>query len=174
MNADTAAIPNPGPSSSAVLGAIKKSRGRVTVGDVVSATGMPRAEAETTLRKLLETRRGHLEVGETGTLVYRFDPKLLKRDAEPLLSRMATRSWAAFREAFKVWIVLMLVVYFVVFVVLLIAAFVASQSKGGDRSRVSGFGTFSGGPDGDGGGPTTVADGSSSTGRPKGKRRSRS
>lgn len=140
MTADTTAIPNPALSSSAVLGAIKKSRGRVTVGDVVSATGMPRAETEATLRKLLETRRGHLEVGETGTLVYRFDPKLLKRDDEPLLSRMATRSWAAFREAFKVWIVLMLVVYFVVFVVLLIAAFVASQSKGGDRSRGRGFG----------------------------------
>lgn len=139
MNADTTPTPKSSRSSSEVLGAVRKSRGRVTVGDVVSATGLPRSDVEGTLRKLLESRQGHLEVGETGTLVYRFDPKLLRRDAEPLLSRMATRGWAAFREAFKVWIVLMLVVYFVVFVVLLIAAFVASQSKGGDRSRGRGL-----------------------------------
>jgi hypothetical protein len=43
-------------------------------------------------------------------------------------------------KAFKVWIVLMLVVYFVVFVALVIAALVASQSRGGGRSRGSSWG----------------------------------
>ncbi|MFO8173080.1 MAG: hypothetical protein R6T96_02275 [Longimicrobiales bacterium] len=127
---------NPAP----VLAALKKSRGRVTVGDVVSDTGMPRDQVESVLRDLLESRRGHMEVGETGALVYRFDPKLLKRDAEPLLSRLAGRSRAVFREAFKIWIVLMLVVYFVLFVALLVAAVVASQSRGGGRGRSRDFG----------------------------------
>lgn len=132
--------PDPTRASTLVRTALKKADGRATVGDVVSATGLPRAEAESTLRALLESRRGHLEVGETGTLVYRFDPRLLERNAEPFLSRAASQVWAVFREAFKVWIVLMLVVYFVVFVALLIAALVASQSRGGGRGRGRGFG----------------------------------
>ncbi len=139
-----------GPTARPVLRALRQQRGRVTVGDVVAATGMPRDEAESTLKSLLETRRGHLEVGETGTLVYRFDPKLLQRDAESLWARIRERSWALFTQAFKVWIVLMLVVYFVVFVALLIAALVASESRGGGRGggrrryggRRGGFGGF--------------------------------
>jgi hypothetical protein len=139
MNATASAAPDAAPAATPVLTALRRSKGRVTVGDVVSATGLPHAKVESTLKALLESRRGHLEVGETGALVYRFDPKLLQRDAEPFLSRLANRSWAAFREAFKVWIVLMLVVYFVVFVALLIAALVASQSRGGGRGRGRGF-----------------------------------
>ena len=139
MSSDVAVVADPAGISGSVLTSLKKARGRVTVGDVVSDTGLPSSEVESALRGLLESRRGHLEVGESGTLVYRFDPKLLHRDAEPFLSRLAQRSWVAFREAFKVWIVLMLVVYFVVFVALLIAALVASQSRGGGRGRGRGF-----------------------------------
>jgi hypothetical protein len=112
----------------------------VTVGDAVSETGLPRDRVESILRSLLERHRGHLEVGETGTLVYRFDPRLIQRDAEPFLKRATRATRTALREAFKVWIVLMLVVYFVVFVALLLAALVASQSRGGGRSRGRGFG----------------------------------
>jgi len=136
----TSSDSDPGPFSQPVLKAVRKAGGRVTVGDAVADTGLPREEVEASLRSLLERRRGHLEVGETGTLVYRFDPKLIQRDAEPLWTRVARGSWAVFREAFKVWIVLMLVVYFVVFVALLIAALFASQGRGGGRGRDRGFG----------------------------------
>jgi hypothetical protein len=121
----------------------------VTVGDVVAATALGRDEVEATLRGLLESRRGHLEVGETGTLVYRFDPRLIQRDAEPLWTRIREGAWEIFARLFKIWIVLMLVVYFVLFVVLLVAALVASQSRGGGRGggrrwggRRGGFGGF--------------------------------
>lgn len=130
----------PGPASRPVLQALRKAGGRVTVGDAMAATGLPQDQVESTLHGLLETRRGHLEVGETGTLVYRFDPRLIQRDAEPLLARAGRKIGAGLREAFKVWIVLMLVVYFVVFVVLLLAALVAGQSREGGRSRGRGFG----------------------------------
>ncbi|MGW8267456.1 MAG: hypothetical protein ACWGSQ_13900 [Longimicrobiales bacterium] len=133
-------VTEPRRSSQPVLRALRKAGGRVTVGDAVAATGLPRDEVETTLRGLLETRRGHLEVGETGTLVYRFDPRLIQRDAEPVWRRLARGSWAVFREAFKVWIVVMLAVYFVLFVVLLIAALLAGQSRGGGRGRGRDFG----------------------------------
>jgi hypothetical protein len=129
-----------GPGKRPVLQALRKAGGRVTVGDAVAATGLPQDQVESTLHQLLETRRGHLEVGETGTLVYRFDPRLIQRDAEPLLARVGRRIGVGLREAFKVWIVLMLVVYFVVFVVLLLAALVAGQSREGGRSRGRGFG----------------------------------
>ncbi|MCK5650483.1 MAG: hypothetical protein KAJ42_03855, partial [Gemmatimonadetes bacterium] len=139
MNAEIATVSEAGGATGPVLRALRKPRGRVTLGDAVAATGLPSHEVEATLRALLETRRGHLEVGERGTLVYRFDPRLIQRDAEPFFSRFARRSWAVFKEAFKVWTVLMLVVYFVVFVALLLAAIVASQSKGGGRGRGRGI-----------------------------------
>ena len=139
-----------GPNTRLVLSALRKAKGRVTVGDVVAETGAARDEVESTLRSLLETRRGNLEVGEAGTLVYRFDPKLIQRDAEPLLARLRRGAWQGFSQAFKVWIVLMLLVYFVIFVALIIAALVASQSRGGGRSsgrwggRNRGLGGFRG------------------------------
>ncbi len=139
MNTSIAAVSETGGPTRPVLRALRKAKGRVTLGDAVAATGLPSHEVEATLRALLETRRGHLEVGERGTLVYRFDPRLIQRDAEPFFSRVARRSWAVFKEAFKVWTVLMLVVYFVVFVALLLAAIVASQSKGGGRGRGRGI-----------------------------------
>lgn len=139
MTTQTATPSFPGSSIRPVLRALRKAGGRVTLGDAVSSTGLPSHEVESTLRALLETRRGHMEVGESGTLVYRFDPGLIQRDAEPFLSRVAHKSWEVFKEAFKVWTVLMLVVYFVVFVALLIAALVASQGKGGGRRRGGGI-----------------------------------
>ncbi len=123
------------PDSRPVLKALRRAKGRVTVGDVVAETGMERDHVETTLRALLETRRGNLEVGESGTLVYRFDPRLIERNAEPFWTRLRQGAWAGFTKGFKVWIAVMLVVFFVVFVALIIAALVASQSREGGRSR---------------------------------------
>jgi hypothetical protein len=128
-------MPVSDPDFRPVLKALRKARGRATVGDVVAETGMGRDDVESTLRALLETRRGNLEVGETGTLVYRFDPRLIQRDAEPFWARMRQGVREGLTQAFKAWIVLMLVVYFVIFVALIIAALVASQSRGGGRSR---------------------------------------
>lgn len=136
MHATSIPTPILDPGVRPVLKALRKARGRVTVGDIVTETGMGRDDVEATLRALLETRRGNLEVGESGTLVYRFDPRLIQRDAEPIWARVRRGVWEGFTKAFKAWIVIMLLVYFVVFVALVIAALVASQSRGGGRSRV--------------------------------------
>jgi hypothetical protein len=116
--------------SGSVRTALKELRGRATVGDVVARTGLARPEVEEELRELLGNLRGHLEVGESGTLVYRFDPKLVRRDTEPLWDRVKRTAWRWFQAAFKVWIVLMLVVYVVVFVALLLAAVFAGRDDG--------------------------------------------
>jgi hypothetical protein len=115
-----------------VLRALRRLDGRATVADVSAATGLERSQAEATLRRLLEDRRGHLEVGERGDLVYRFDKGLLSRDAESLWTKVKRGAWSAFKVGFKVWIVATLVIYFVIFVALLIAALFANKDGDGD------------------------------------------
>lgn len=124
-----------------LLRALRRLRGKATLGDVVSATGLPRNEAESALKKLLETRRGHLDVSDSGELLYRFDPKLISRDHTPFWVRFRKAAWTAFKTGFKVWTAVMLVVYFVVFVVLVIAAMTANR----DGDRGGGFGGRRGG-----------------------------
>ena len=120
--------------------ALRGLKGRATLGDVSEATGLHSDEVEATLKELLGGYAGHLEVGEHGDLVYAFDPALIRRDHVSPWTRFAegTKRWLT--RAFKVWIMLMLVVYFVVFVVLVIAAFVALMSRGDDNRRFPGGG----------------------------------
>jgi hypothetical protein len=131
--------PTENPQDRAILRELRRLDGRATVGDVVARTGVAQPEAEASLRRLLETRRGHLEVGEAGTLVYRFEPSFMRRDEEPLWERVRHTAWEAFKTGFKVWTLLMLVVYLVVFVALLLAAVF------GGRSREGGDGGWGGG-----------------------------
>jgi uncharacterized RDD family membrane protein YckC len=110
--------------------ALRRLKGRATVGDIVAATGLEQARAEASLRALLEWHEGHLEVGERGDLLYRFDPALIRRDQVPVLTRIKERAWSLFKAGFKIWIVAMLVIYFVVFLALMIAALLASNRDG--------------------------------------------
>ncbi len=116
-----------------VLKALRSLGGRGTVGDVVSNAGLPRDQVETTLKGLLETHEGHLEVSDSGELVYLFDKKLIRRDRVSTIERLKATARTFLTGAFKAWIVTMLVVYFVVFVALVVAALVAMASRGGDR-----------------------------------------
>ena len=118
-----------------LVSALRRQGGRVTLGDVVAATGLPRDEAESALKSLLETHQGHLEVSDSGELLYRFDPKLMVRGAESFLTRLKRASWSAFQVGFKVWTAAMLVVYFVVFAALLIAALTANRDSRGGWGR---------------------------------------
>ncbi|HSG49171.1 MAG TPA: hypothetical protein VLA43_15225 [Longimicrobiales bacterium] len=124
--------------------ALRRLKGRATVGDVAAATGLAQPRAEAALRSLLEMHRGHLEVGERGDLVYRFEPSLIRRDAVPLLTRLKEGAWSIFKAAFKIWIVAMLVIYFVVFVALMIAALLANN-RDGDGGGLGGGGERRGG-----------------------------
>ena len=116
-----------------VLRALRSLKGRGTIGDVVSSAGLPRDQVESALKGLLESHQGHLEVAQSGEMVYLFDRKLLRRDAVPAMERLKRAAKRFLTGAFKAWIVTMLVVYFVVFVVLVIAAIMAMMSRGGER-----------------------------------------
>ena len=118
-----------------IIAALRRLRGRATLGDVVSATGMPDHEAETSLKSLLETHRGHLEVADSGDLLYQFDPKLIERDREPFWTRFRRAAWSGFKVGFKVLTAVMLVVYFVVFVVAILALMAANRDNRGFGGR---------------------------------------
>ncbi|MDX9723671.1 MAG: hypothetical protein RBU37_23185 [Myxococcota bacterium] len=118
-----------------VLDALRKSKGRVTVGDVVSSTGLSSNDSERALRKLLSTHEGHLEVSEDGDLIYLFDPKLVRRDERTAWQKFKEEAYKAFKFGFKIWIMLMLVVYFVIYLVMAIAALVALSQANRDSER---------------------------------------
>ncbi len=123
----------PAGSESRILDALRSLGGRATAADVSAKTGLELVHAEAGLRGLLEERQGHLEVSESGTVVFRFAKSLLKRGHVPMVRRIGRALWGGFRQAFKVWIMGMLVVYFFAFLALTIAAVVMSSSGGGGR-----------------------------------------
>jgi hypothetical protein len=124
-----------------VLKALRGLEGRATVGDVVAATGVPREQAELSLRDLLGVFRGQIAVGEKGDLLYSFDPKLIRRDHESWWTRFKRGAKRFLSAAFKVWIVLMLTVYFVIFVAILLGIMFGGNDRRGGR-RGGRFPTF--------------------------------
>ena len=120
-----------------VLHALRQLDGRATVGDVVTLAGVPRDQAEQSLRELLGVYRGHVAVGDRGDLLYAFDPALIRRDHESWWARTKRGLKRFFSAAFKGWIVAMLTAYFVVFVAILLAAIFGG--RGGNRGSRRGF-----------------------------------
>ncbi|MYB98511.1 MAG: hypothetical protein F4X60_08145 [Gemmatimonadetes bacterium] len=138
----TPAAPDP-----TVTSALRSLGGRATLGDVVSATGMPDHKAETALKSLLETHRGHLEVSDSGDLLYQFDRKLIARDQVPFGVRFRKAAWSAFKTGFKVMTAVVLVAYVVIFVLLILAMMFANKDDrgggfGGRRGGGFGLGDF--------------------------------
>ncbi len=127
-----------------ILASLRRLDGRATVGDVVADSGMRADDVRAGLKALLESHRGHLDVADSGELVYSFERGFIERGTEPLVSRVRRSAGKALRGAFKAWIVVMLVVYFVVFVALVIAALVAGQ-RGSDSRGGWGGGRRGGG-----------------------------
>ncbi len=121
-----------------ILASLRRLKGRGTVGDVVTDSGLASNDVRAGLKTLLESHRGHLDVSDAGELLYEFDPDLIERGTEPFLARAKSALSSVITKGFKAWIVVMLVVYFAVFVALVIAALLAqrgSDSRGGGWSR---------------------------------------
>ncbi len=113
--------------------ALRRMDGRGTVADLARATGLDFDRTEASLKQLLDVYRGHLAVGESGDLVYSFDPRLIRRDHDSWGARLIRAVGSGLAIGFKVWIMLMLVVYFAVFVVLALAMLVGVSAQGGGR-----------------------------------------
>jgi hypothetical protein len=114
---------------------------RVTEADAVAMSGLPNAQAEPALRTLVARYRSHVAVTEEGELVYAFDPSLERRDRVTLKERLAKAgaiAYRGFQVAFKVWIMVTLVVYVVAFVAMMIGLMFARSSDDRDDRRGGG------------------------------------
>lgn len=123
-----------------IVASLRRLDGRATIGDLVSDTGLAADTVRETLKSVIERHQGHLEVADSGELVYSFDKRLIERGTEPWLARAAQAFKRVATSTFKASISVMLVVYFVIFVALVIAAIFASQRGGDGRGGWSGRG----------------------------------
>ncbi len=105
----------------AVRDAIRRRHGTLTLGDVLADTGLAREEAELALKVCLADYAGHLDVLDSGDIVYRFDARLAERDRDPWRVRL----WRGVKRvgtfALKLGIMVTLVGYSVVFALLALA-----------------------------------------------------
>ncbi len=114
---------------------------KVTRADAVAWTGMPQAQAEPALKNLVQRYRSHLAVTDSGELIYEFDPALERRDQITLGERLraiGAFGWRAFKEIFKVWIMVTLVAYVVGFFLMMMALVLAKSSQDRDDRRGGG------------------------------------
>ncbi len=120
-----------------LLAALKGKSDRWTVADAVVASGLPKLETERGLKVLSRTYEGHLDVGESGEIVYRFPGGFVKRDEggfKETLARAGAAAYTGFKWLFKVWIMVTMIAYVAIFVALIVAAFVAMMAGSQDRS----------------------------------------
>jgi hypothetical protein len=105
----------------AVRDSIRRRGGTVMLGDVLADTGLAREHAELALKVCLADYAGHLDVLDSGDIVYRFDARLAERDRDP----WRVRIWRGIKRVgmlvLKLGIMVTLVGYSIVFTVLALA-----------------------------------------------------
>jgi hypothetical protein len=144
----------------AVLDAIRRLGRPLTLGDVVTETGLAPHVAEPILATLVREYTCDLDVDDAGNLHYRFDAALSARE-DIVAADASRRRKAAFKRGlmafFKLWTVAMVIVYFFVYVTILLAVILGATRGRGERGSSVGriFGAvlrgFLGGPWGYGG-----------------------
>ena len=121
-----------------IIAALRELKGRATLGDIVLATDLNKGETELELMELLGVYKSHLAVTEDGELLYLFDLSFKRRgktpDIKDRLRKMLYLVYGGFKFVFKLWIMLMLIVYSLVFVVLLIGSFIFMLARGDSSS----------------------------------------
>lgn len=135
-----------------ILASLRRLKGRGTVGDVVSDSGLTADSVRAGLKALLESHHGQLDVADSGELLYQFDERFIERGTEPVLARFKRSTTRVLTNVFKATIVVVLVVYFLIFVALVIAAMFANRDgdsrgsiggrRGGGGGGGSGIGNF--------------------------------
>ncbi len=111
-----------------ILDSLKQRGGTATAADVAADTGLPLAEVEQSLRRLISVYKSHLDVDDDGFLRYRFDTNFVRRGEEP------GRRWHEFKKGaarvgkfvVKAGIMVTLIGYAVVFIAILLALSVAA------------------------------------------------
>ena len=117
--------------------AVIKLGGTVTVGDIMSVTGLGNYEAKEALDGLIQTHEGTMRVSEKGEIQYAFAAGCVLRDQRSWWQRNKKAILKVIKGLFKVIIMLVLVIYFVIFMLILIALLFSNRNS--DRINISGF-----------------------------------
>ena len=117
--------------------AVLKRGGTVTVGDIMSETGLGADEAKDALRNLIQTHEGTMRVSETGEVMYAFAPGCILRDQRSWWERNKKAILKGIKVLFKIIIMLVLVIYFIIYLVILIALLTNNRNN---RSSGNGIG----------------------------------
>lgn len=101
----------------------------VTVGDIISETGLGAAEAKEALDRLIGTHEGVLRVNERGELMYVFRQGCIRRDYRSWWSRHRDGIMRILKVFFKIVIFLVLVVYFIIYLCILLALLQSNRNN---------------------------------------------
>lgn len=112
--------------------AVLRRGGSVTVGDIMSETGLGNFEAKEALDKMIAIYEGVLRVSEGGDLLYVFKSGCIRRDYRSWWQRNKDTIVSIIKKVFKVIIFLVLVVYFIIYLVILLTFLFSSRND--DRS----------------------------------------
>ena len=111
--------------------------GRLTAPDAAMLTGLGVDEVSRALEKLMEQYECKLQVTDQGELIYDFGRRPKRRGRKSfgeIIGEVGDWLWKAFKIAFKVCIVIMLLAYFVFYLTILLVIVVAlSKNKKGKR-----------------------------------------
>ena len=118
--------------------AVIKLGGTVTIGDVMSATGLGNYEAKEALDNLIQTHEGTMRISEKGEIQYAFSKGCVLRDQRSWWQRNKKAIMKVIKGLFKVIIMLVLVVYFILFMLILIAL-IFNNRNSSSRINISGF-----------------------------------
>lgn len=119
--------------------AVLRRGGTVTVGDVMSETGLGMEEAKSGLRTLMYTHEGIMRVSARGEIEYAFAPGCILRDERSWWERNRKQVIKIIKTIFKVIIMLVLIIYFIIYLLLLLA--LISSNRNG-RSNINIGGVF--------------------------------
>ena len=101
----------------------------VTVGDIMSETGLNSDDAKAGLSKLIGTHEGVMRVSETGEIIYVFKSGCIRRDERSWWERNKKAIYRFFKKLFKIIIFAVLVIYFIIYLVILLALIFGNKNS---------------------------------------------
>ena len=110
---------------------ISSVKGRFTLHDAASLTGLSVEEVQQALDKMMEQYQCRLTLTDEGALIYDFG-RLRRRGSKTageIAREFAGWLYKAFKVVFKIWITVMLIVYFVIFMAILIGIMLSGRSR---------------------------------------------
>jgi len=132
-----------------IVNSLRQRKKGTTAADVCASTALPLTTVRELLPKAADEYSGHLQVTESGEILYSFPSGFSSRyrgfgaRLKKVFGLFETAVKTALVFLFKVWIMLMLVGYFALFIVLALASVVlsvAAQSRSSDNRRGVSFG----------------------------------